>query len=161
MNKLPLLFQGLSPPDFYDWMAHNRERHAAAVVSAGAPHSNKVGLQARGLLRLLFTCSPEVWVRVWTPVCLLCDPSIHGWLVWGVALTASSALRTSMLQKQCHKMDRGAYHSAENETGLHAGLMDGNHCSSGEISITHPAVCLIIILNILHSLGYPRLRSTS
>lgn len=34
MACITLLFHGLSPPDFFDWMVHNRGRRGAAVVRA-------------------------------------------------------------------------------------------------------------------------------
>lgn len=86
-------------------------------------------------------------------------PSIHRWLVRGVAPTAG-AWHQLLRQPQRSRssvtgwMDRGAYHSAEKNS--RTGVMDGNHGIRGEICRKHPAVCLIRITNNLHGLGYAK-----
>lgn len=128
-------------------MAHNRERHGAAVLSAGTPHSNRVRLQARGLFNVLFTCSPEVWVRVWTAVCLLRDPSIP-------PVTCPGCCPRRLELDISNSTNLNAAEAAL-QNRCCVDLMDANHGIGGEISKTHPAVCLIRTANIFHSLGYP------
>lgn len=126
------------------------------------PRSNKVGLQARGPLDVLFTCSPKVWVQMCGRLFVShCDPAIHRWLVQGVTPAAGARLQ-HLRDPQCSRSivtkwtDRGAYYSAEetNKTRIHVGLMDENRCSSGEISGKHSAVSVIRIMNILQCVGY-------
>lgn len=92
VNKQPLLFFKAYHLQTFTtgWRIIGSDTVLQWLASAGTPHSNRVGLQARGLFDVLFTSSPEVWVRVWTAVCLLCDPSTHRRPVQGVALTAGA-----------------------------------------------------------------------
>lgn len=70
------------------------------------PQSNVVGLQARGLLDVLFTCSPKVWVRVWTAVCLSLWPLDRPLTCPGCYPDGCGSTRQpSAQQKQCYKMD--------------------------------------------------------
>lgn len=138
-------------------MAPNRERHGAAVVSAGTPQSNKVGLQARGLFDVLFTCSPEVWVRVWTAVCLLCDPldtpvTCPGCCPDGWSLTSATP-RTSVQQKQWYKIGgpRCMWQCRGKEWNWAAIT-----AAVGRFKKKHPVVCWIRMTNISHGLGCAR-----
>lgn len=141
-------------------MASNRERHGAAVVSAGTPQSNKVGLQARGLFRrAVYMLSRGVSASVDGCLSPLWPPRYTGDLSWVLPrrleldISDSANLRAAEAVLQNRQTE---VHVTVQRKRMKLGSMDGNHGSSREISKKHPAVCRIRMTNISHGLGCAR-----